>query len=157
MIRVQGFNRRFELLKTEGGLVRFGLVCLFTIFLILLGIFFYQNAVTTTVFVLGMGYILWWLLLKPKPVNFELTDTIIKLDTREDLVSSIESWSLVDFEERAMITYKVRGGLFREVYIDKSELTESGLVNQLTQKIPFNPDLDNQNVLFVVLRILRLY
>lgn len=157
MIRVQGYNRRFELLKAQGGLIRFGLACLFTTFLILLGIFFYQNAVTTTIFIFGMGYILFWLAWKPKPVVLELDDMHIRLDSREELISSIESWGLVDFEERAMITYKVRGGLFREVYIDKAILTESGLVNELTQKIPFNTDLANQNILFLVLRILRLY
>ena len=158
MIRVQGQDRRFWLLQAKGGVLRLGLVGLVGLALVALGIFFYQNAFTTVLFALCSIVIIWWLAQKPRITELVLSATSLTVGGREVLLASIDSWSIVDLAEKAQLIFRLgSGGGYIEVYIEKEVLTESGLVNELTQKIPFNPNLDTANVLYVVLRLLNLY
>lgn len=157
MIRVQAYDRRFWLLQQPQGVLRLLGVVAVAVLLVTLGIFFYQNAFTTGIFTVCSAIIAWWLVQKPKQITLTLDNDALHFGTRPVRLQEIDSWSLIDLEEKALLIFRLKSAGFVEIYAEKEELTDSGLVNQLTQKVPFNPDLESSNVLFSVLRFLKLY
>jgi hypothetical protein len=158
MIRVQGYDRRIWLLKAKGGVIRLGLVALVGLGLVALGLFFYQNAFTTILFAFCSLVIVVWLGFKPREVELALDKQMLTIGGRVVDLSTADSWSLVDLAEKALLIFRLQpGGGYVELYVDKAELTHSGLVNELTQKLAYNPNLDTSNVLYMVLRLLNLY
>ena len=146
-------DRRFWLPATEGGILRIGGLILGMVGLILLGIFFYDNLFTTAIFVISSLIIIYWLCTKPTTYEFKLTNDSLVIDKRVLPLSSIDSWTLIDLQEQALLLFKVIGKSVQiEVYCNKEDLTQSGMINDLTQKVAFNPGLETVNTLRVVMR-----
>lgn len=156
MITVQASDRRFWLLKTPGGLLRLGGVLIFGIVLMILGVWLYDNIWTAAIFGLCIAIIMFFISQRPKEFQLSLDDNQLIFLQKTILLSEIDSWTLIDLEEKAQLIFRLKSGGLIEAYADKAELTASGMINEFTQKIPFNPDLVSSNVVKMILRLLNL-
>lgn len=156
MITVHASDRRFWLLSAPGGLLRLIGVLIFGIILVLIGLLWYDNIATSFVFGLCVLLIMIFISRKPKQFDLMLTENALTLVGRTLQLSEIDAWTIIDLEEKAQLIFRTKAGHTLEAYIQKEELAESGLVNELTQKIPFNPDLVSSNVVQMLLRLLNL-
>jgi hypothetical protein len=170
-VRLQGFDRRFWVFSQPSGWIRF---CVLAI--VLVGLFFWTWWVNTdllananSIFLGGLGLfsiafagisLLWWIGQRPKVVPLLVESNRLHIGSRSVEYTMIESWCLIDLPERALLIIRLLGGqgkTYVELYIDKEVLAESGLVNVLTQRATFNPELDSGNVLYTILRLVGLY
>ncbi len=160
MFQIEARDKYKNLLKTRGGKIR--ILVSFLVSFLVSGLIYllYHNLLATLTTAFALTGFLAVNIIPPKRIKIVIDDSgFINIDGRKIKLEECDSWALVDLFDTVEIAIRRSGAgkdIFYYFYIEEQNRELSGLVNQLTQKLPYNSETGKDDFAHDILRLIGL-